>query len=48
MSFIEQMQQAESLVQGSFVAITGLVIVFFVLSLFFATIKLMQRLDRNK
>ena len=48
MSFIEQMQQAEILVQGGFVAITGLVIVFFVLSLFFVTIKVMQRIDRNK
>ena len=48
MSFIEQMQQAESLVQGGFVAITGLVIVFFVRSLFCATIKLMQRIDRGK
>lgn len=48
MSFIEQMQQAESLVQGGFVAITGLVIVFFVLSLFFVTIKVMQRIDRSK
>ncbi len=48
MSFIEQMQQADIMVQGGFVAITGLVIVFFVLALFFVTIKLMQRIDRGK
>jgi Na+-transporting methylmalonyl-CoA/oxaloacetate decarboxylase gamma subunit len=42
------MQQAEILVQGGFVAITGLVIVFFVLSLFFVTIKVMQRFGRSK
>ena len=48
MTFIEQMQQADNLVQGGFVAITGLVIVFFVLALFFVTIKVMQRIDRKK
>ena len=48
MTFIEQMQQADILVQGGFVAITGLVIVFFVLALFLVTIKIIQKIDRSK
>ncbi|MCK9251271.1 MAG: hypothetical protein PHN53_12260 [Eubacteriales bacterium] len=48
MSFIEQMQQADILVQGGFVALTGLVVVFLVLSLFLVTIKVMQKIDRGQ
>lgn len=48
MSFIEQMQQADILVQGGFVALTGLVVVFLVLSLFLITIKVMQKIDRGQ
>ncbi|NLO35950.1 MAG: hypothetical protein GX112_06325 [Clostridiaceae bacterium] len=48
MSFIEQMQQADILVQGGFVALTGLIVVFLVLSLFLVTIKVMQKLDKGQ
>jgi Na+-transporting methylmalonyl-CoA/oxaloacetate decarboxylase gamma subunit len=48
MSFIEQMQQSDILVQGGFVALTGLVVVFLVLSLFLVTIKVMQKIDRGQ
>ena len=48
MAFIEQMQQADILVQGGFVALTGLVVVFLVLSLFLVTIKVMQKIDRGQ
>ncbi|MBP8990338.1 MAG: OadG family protein [Clostridia bacterium] len=48
MTFIEQIKQADLLVQGGFVAITGLVIVFLVLGLFFLTIKIMQKIDRGE
>ncbi|MDD3931125.1 MAG: hypothetical protein GXY22_06930 [Clostridiaceae bacterium] len=48
MSWIEQLQQMDLLAQGGFVALSGLVIVFLVLGLFYATIKLIDRLGRPK
>ena len=47
MNLFEQIQQSDLLAQGGFVALTGLVIVFLVLGLFYFTIKLMQRTGRK-
>ncbi|NLM76587.1 MAG: OadG family protein [Ruminococcaceae bacterium] len=45
---IDQLKQSDIMSQGVFVALTGLVIVFLVLSLFFLTIKLMQKAGSRK
>jgi hypothetical protein len=46
MSMIEQLQNADSLTQGWFVAGSGLVGVFLVLVLFFFSIKLLQKIGK--
>ncbi len=48
MTFIENIQQADNLSKGVFVAASGLVMVFLVLTLFYGAIKLIQSLDRKK
>ena len=48
MTLIEKIQGADNLSKGLFVAASGLVMVFLVLTLFYAAIKLLQRLDRKK
>jgi hypothetical protein len=46
MSMIEQLQNADTITQGWFVAGSGLVGVFLVLLLFFFSIKLLQKMEK--
>ena len=48
LSLIEELKASDILGQGVFVAISGLVIVFVVLALFFFTIKLLQKAGSRK
>jgi hypothetical protein len=43
---IEQLKNADILVQGGFIAIAGLIGVFLVLVLFFGLIKLLQKTEK--
>ncbi len=47
MTLLEQLQAMPLMGQGLFVALAGLSIVFLVLGLFYATIKLIGLLDRS-
>lgn len=45
---LDNIRQAETMLQGGFVALVGLVGVFLVLILFFGAIKVLQRIDRSE
>lgn len=43
---LDNIRQAETMIQGGFIALVGLIGVFMVLILFFAAIKALQKIDR--
>lgn len=47
MDIIEQLKNADTIVQGWFIAASGLIGVFLVLVLFFVTIKLLQKTEKK-
>jgi hypothetical protein len=44
---LEQLQNSDVVIQGAFIAISGLVGVFLVLVLFFGLIKLLQKFEKH-